>query len=104
MDKSTDTVISKFQKLAKEKFRGIDRVYLFGSYAKGVQTKDSDIDLAIVFDNLDDSDRFDIQVALMLLASEIDSRIEPHPFSKKDFLSQNPFVVEIKATGKDISQ
>ena len=102
MDKSTDLVISEFQKLAKQKFPGIDGVYLFGSYAKGDQTKDSDIDLAIVFDTLDDSDRFDIQVALMLLASEIDSRIEPHPFSKMDFISQNPFVAEIKATCREI--
>lgn len=103
MDKSTDLVISEFQKLAREKFEGIESVYLFGSYAKGIQTKDSDIDLAIVFDTLDDSDRFDIQVALMLLASEVDSRIEPHPFSKKEFISQNPFVVEIKATGREIT-
>jgi hypothetical protein len=38
----------------------------------------------------------------MLLASQIDTRIEPHPISHKDFHSDNPFVVEIKKTGFEI--
>jgi hypothetical protein len=38
----------------------------------------------------------------MLLASQIDTRIEPHPISHNDFHSDNPFVVEIKKTGFEI--
>jgi len=34
-----------------------------------------------------------------LLASQIDSRIEPHPISKEDFNSNSPFIIEIKRTG-----
>jgi hypothetical protein len=55
--------------------------------------------LALIFKNLHDSKRFDLQVQLMLLASQIDTRIEPHPISSDDFYSDNPFVVEIKKTG-----
>jgi predicted nucleotidyltransferase len=76
---------------------------LFGSYAKGKSTDDSDIDIALIFKNLDDSKRFDIQVQLMLLAAQIDSRIEPHPISHEDFNSGNPFVVEIKKTGIEVA-
>jgi predicted nucleotidyltransferase len=99
MDKNTDLAVTKYLELIKEKFPDIESAYLFGSYAKGKSTDDSDIDLALIFKNLDDSKRFDIQVQLMLLAAKIDSRIEPHPISLEDFNSGNPFVVEIKKTG-----
>jgi len=103
MDKSIDIAITKYLDLIKENFSDIERAYLFGSYAKGKSTDDSDIDLALIFTNLDDSRRFDIQVQLMLLAAKIDSRIEPHPISHEDFNSGNPFVNEIKKTGIEIA-
>jgi predicted nucleotidyltransferase len=77
--------------------------YLFGSFVKNKQRPDSDIDIALIIDNLKDSDKFDIQVQFMLLASKFDSRIEPHPLSKQDFISDNPFVHEIKKTGIEIT-
>ena len=103
MDKNIDTAIAKYLDLIKVKFADIEKVYLFGSYAKGKSTEDSDIDVALIFTNLDDSKRFDIQVQLMLLAAQIDSRIEPHPISHDDFDSGNPFVVEIKKTGIEVA-
>jgi predicted nucleotidyltransferase len=103
MDENIDVAIAKYLDLIKEKFPDIEKVYLFGSYAKGKSTKDSDIDIALIFKNLDDSKRFDIQVQLMMLAAEIDSRIEPHPISHDDFVSGNPFVIEIKKTGIEVA-
>ena len=63
---------------------GYMTAFLFGSFAKNQQGPDSDIDIALVIDNLKDSDKFDIQVQLILLASQFDSRIEPHPISGED--------------------
>ena len=63
---------------------------------------DSDIDLAVIFSQLIDAERFDIQVQLLLTASQFDSRIEPHPFSVDDFYSGNPFAEEIKRTGLEL--
>ncbi|MGQ1946623.1 nucleotidyltransferase domain-containing protein [Geofilum sp. OHC36d9] len=103
MDKNIDITIGKYLDLIKAKFSDIESVYLFGSYAKGKSTDDSDIDVALIFTSLDDSRRFDIQVQLMLLAAQIDSRIEPHPISHDDFNSGNPFVVEIKKTGIEVA-
>ena len=103
MDKSIDIAVAKYLDLIKEKFSDIESAYLFGSYAIGKSTEDSDIDLALIFTNLDDSRRFDIQVQLMLLAAMVDSRIEPHPISQEDFNSGNPFVMEIKRTGIEIA-
>ena len=103
MDKIINNTIARYLDLIKTEFPDIKSVYLFGSYAKGVSTDDSDIDLALVFTELEDSKRFDIQVQLMLLAAQIDSRIEPHPISHDDFNSGNPFVVEIRKTGIEVA-
>jgi uncharacterized protein len=103
MDKIINNTIARYLDLIKTEFPDIESVYLFGSYAKGGSTDDSDIDLALVFTELDDSKRFDIQVQLMLLAAQIDSRIEPHPISHSDFNSGNPFVIEIKRNGIEIA-
>jgi len=103
MDKRLSNTIEKYLRLIQAKYSGIEKAYLFGSFAKGVSNGDSDIDLAVIFDELDDSKRFDIQVQLMILASKIDNRIEPHPFSKNEFNSGNPFVVEIRKTGMEIT-
>lgn len=102
MDKNIDIKIAKYLDLIKKKFPEVENAYLFGSYVKGRSTDESDIDIALVFRDLIDSERFDIQVQLMLLAAQIDSRIEPHPISQDDFNSGNPFVVEIKKTGVEI--
>lgn len=99
MDKAINKTITDYIKLIQQEYPDFVSVYVFGSYARGNSNQDSDIDLALIFRNLDDSERFDIQVQLMLLASQIDTRIEPHPISYNDFHSDNPFVVEIKKTG-----
>jgi uncharacterized protein len=99
MDKNIDNAIAKYLDLIKSKFPGIESAYIFGSYANGKFNEDSDIDIALIFSKLDDSRRFDTQVQLMLLAANIDTRIEPHPISNEDFNSGNPFVAEIKKTG-----
>ncbi|RPH33624.1 MAG: nucleotidyltransferase domain-containing protein [Bacteroidales bacterium] len=102
MDKGINITINQYISLIKKNHKGIKRAILFGSYAKNNERLDSDIDIALIFDKLNDSDKFDLQVQLMLLASQIDSRIEPHPISKKDFNSNSPFIIEIKRTGIEI--
>lgn len=103
MDEGINITIANYINLIREKYADIEKAYLFGSFAKGISNEDSDIDLALVFKDLDDSERFDVQVQLMLLASKIDSRIEPHPISYNDFISGSPFVAEIQKTGVEIS-
>jgi uncharacterized protein len=99
MDKNVNLTIKEYIHLIKKNFKEIECVYLFGSYAKGLETDNSDIDLALIFKDLDDAEKFNIQIQLMLLAVKIDTRIEPHPMSQEDFNSENPFSVEIKKTG-----
>jgi len=102
MDKKIDAIIRQYISTVSNQTPGFVTAYLFGSYAKNKQSPESDIDIALIIDNLKDSDKFDIQVQLMLLASEFDSRIEPHPVSLQDLISDNPFIHEIKKTGIEI--
>jgi predicted nucleotidyltransferase len=103
MDKSIDIKIAKYVDLIRDKFSDIESIYLFGSYVKGKLTDDSDIDIALIFTNLDDSNKFNIQVQLMMLAAQIDTSIEPHPFSLDDFNTGNPLMIEIRKTGIEIA-
>ena len=71
----------------------IRQAILFGSYAKGTNHDDSDIDIAIIVNDVDDI--IDTQIDLMKLRRKVDLRIEPHPFMLVDFVYSNPVVNEI---------
>jgi len=70
---------------------------MFGSFAKGTNHADSDIDIAIVVKNV--SDIIDTQIDMMKLRRKVDLRIEPHPFAFTDFNEDNPVVNEILKSG-----
>lgn len=71
MDQKTDKSIKDFISTVASQNPNLVTAYLFGSYAKGKQTDDSDIDLALIIDHLNDTEKFDVQVQLMLMASEL---------------------------------
>lgn len=100
INKKIMKIMKKYIAEVSKKFE-IEAVYLFGSYAKGTEHEDSDIDVAIVLKT--DSNSFDIMVELMMLTQNIDLRIEPHPIKTDDFKVGNPFVDEIKATGLKVA-
>jgi predicted nucleotidyltransferase len=75
----------------------INQAILFGSFAKGTNHDDSDIDIAIIVNN--GLDIIDTQIDLMKLRRKIDLRIEPHPFMISDFNNSNPVVNEILKYG-----
>ena len=74
-------------------------IYLFGSQVKGKTHKGSDIDVAVISDKLKrniDKNRF----LLWDLRLDVDTRIEPHGFTIKNFQDEcNPMAREIKKTG-----
>jgi len=102
MDKEEAVRISrKFISYLRENKMNITRAFIFGSYARGNHSKDSDIDLAVVFDHLDNG--FLMQIRLMQIGRKLDSRIEPHPFSEQDFKTANPFAGEIMSHGLKVA-
>lgn len=102
MDKRTDNRVKDFITEVAKQNPGLVTAYLFGSYSKKSQTEESDIDIALIIEHLNDLDKFDLQVRLMLLAPGFDIRIEPHLFSMEDFNTGNPFINEVKRTGIEI--
>lgn len=81
-----------------KKHYNISTVILFGSYAKGNDSVESDIDIAIVSEDFEDL--IDSMADLMGLTWEIDARIEPHPIRKKDYDEVSDyFIKEIIDTG-----
>lgn len=99
MDKAE--VINKvkaYSLLLKDYFQ-LEKVYLFGSYAKETNRTDSDIDVAVVVDHLE-GDYFAIAPLLWKLRRQIDDRIEPILIEKgKD---HGGFLSEIKKYGIEI--
>lgn len=95
--RNTPQSVLNYVKYLKKTYSGIEKVYLFGSYAKGLAGKDSDIDIAVVFDEV--TDPFDLQVQLMKIRRKYDSRIEPHVFRAGDFEETYPLVAEIMKNG-----
>lgn len=69
---------------------------MFGSFAKGSFTDDSDIDIAIIVDEMQ-GDYFDIVPKLWELRGEIDSRIEPVMIEKN--FDPSGFLAEVERTG-----
>ena len=77
----------------------VEAIILFGSYAKGTEHEDSDIDIAVVTDDIE-NDVFDEEVKLMVLRRGIDYRIEPHIIRIQDYKEKNdPFIQEVIDTG-----
>ena len=77
------------------------KVYLYGSYARGTPRKESDIDLAIISENLS-GDTFEDDLTLMRLTWDVDTRIEPHAFRPEEFTLDDPEAQEIIETGVPI--
>ena len=102
MDKRTDKKIIDFVLALIRTEPKVRKIYLFGSYAKNNNKRDSDIDLAIVVEDLPGDDLFDLQVRFLVLASGYDSRIEPHIISVADLETGDPFVQEVLKTGIEI--
>ena len=96
-------IIKKYiSKLKAEKYP-FSAVYLFGSFAHGKPHKWSDIDMAVVSKEVE-KNYLEGRMKLWRLTIGIDSRIEPHGFSPKDFKENwMPMVYEIKKTGVRIA-
>ncbi len=94
-------VLKKFLKMVESANIRIERIILFGSYAKGHAGEWSDIDVAIVSSNFSGIPFYDSKMLNPFLL-KIDSRIELHPFTPEDFTDENDFVREIIKTGMEI--
>ena len=99
MDKAEAISKVKEYSLLLKKFLPLEKVYLFGSYAKGINRTDSDIDVAIVVKQID-KDFFSVQPLLWKLRRQVDDRIEPILIERDN--DQSGFLIEIQRSGIEI--
>lgn len=101
MDKinAIDISIQYLKKLKDNNIKFSD-AWLFGSYAKGLQKDNSDIDLAIILDETEKT--FDTEVKLMVIRRGEETLIEPHAFTKDEFDKNLPIVNQIIKNGEKI--
>ena len=99
MDKKT--VIKRVKKYAdtvKKNFP-VKKIILYGSYAKGTHREDSDIDVAVILESVDD-DFLKSETKLFRLKRDIDPRIEPILLEEKN--DKSGFLEEILKIGEII--
>ena len=81
----------------------IDRAFLFGSYANGTATEQSDIDVCFFSHSFEDLPSIDIMTQLFRLTRKYKGiDIEPRGFPTSELDNDNPFVKEILRTGREI--
>jgi len=101
MDKRTDIIdkVKSYKKLVKDYFPvPVEQFWLFGSYAKNNAHEDSDIDVALVVNHLDENySILNTEPLLWKLKRQVDFRIEPHVIvPEEDYAG---FLDEIQRTG-----
>ncbi len=100
MDKREAIDKVKEYRLLLKNYFPVEKVYLFGSYAKGINRADSDIDVAIVVSHID-GDYFSIHPLLWKLRRQIDDRIEPILIERDN--DSSDFLSEIQKYGIEIA-
>ena len=102
--KAVNTIIQQYVTDVK-KIMPIDKVYLYGSYAKGTQQEYSDVDICFFSHAFESRRSLDILTELFFIKIKYDKDllIQPNAFSTSELNSDNPFVKEILRTGKEIA-
>ena len=87
-----------------KKVMPIDKVYLYGSYAKGTQQEYSDVDICFFSPVFESGRTLDVLTELFYLKIKYDKEIliEPNAFPTSELYNDNPFVKEIVRTGLEI--
>lgn len=92
-------IVKKYAKELRINKFPFKEIYLFGSFARNKVHKWSDVDVAVISDEL--KTNWDKKEDLLWhIRRKVNSRIEPIGFTVKDFQDENdPMVYEIKKNG-----
>jgi predicted nucleotidyltransferase len=102
LDFETITLIIKNYADEVRQIMPVEKVFLYGSYAKGYATEESDVDVCFFLKNFGNKDKHDIMIKLLGLIYKYNIYIEPNVFEESDLYTDNPFVKEVLRTGIEI--
>jgi predicted nucleotidyltransferase len=100
-------IIDRFATELKERLgEKVLGIYLFGSAAKGTATEESDIDILVVYSDIEERDILEVasEISFKIVCKE-GKLIETVPMSKKEYeqsLGRSPFLWEVLKFGRPI--
>ena len=96
--------LERYIEYLSEKGLEFEKVYLYGSYAKGTNESHSDVDVLLVDSCFDKPGHDELVGKIWRLTYLFDSRIEPYTIGKEKFNSDDtsPLVEIVKQEGIEI--
>lgn len=98
MDQSVVEKVKQYADIVRQTIP-VKKIVLYGSYARGCENSNSDIDVAVIVDRFE-GDYLDLSARLFELVIEIDLRIEPVLLSED--ADKSGFIESIMKYGKEI--
>jgi len=103
LDIETVHKIAKDYTTEVKKIMHIDKVYLYGSYAKGTYDDASDVDICFFSNQFENRRTVDILTELLMPTLKFPQvYIEPKAFPTSEISNDNPFVKEVLRTGYEL--
>ncbi len=95
--------LKRFKRLLEQDGLAVDKLLLYGSYARGTPRKDSDIDVCVI-SRAFGRNRLKEGFYLRHQAPKIDARIEPVPFSLQDYRNNkvSPLLHQIRKDAVEV--
>ena len=95
-------LLKRYRKVLEANNIAVEKMILFGSFAKKTQHPASDLDVCVVSKKFG-KDSFGEMVNLAKYAAQVDSMIEPHPYTPEELNDPwDPLAREILKYGKVI--
>lgn len=102
VNKNIKRIALRFRAVLEKQGVPVEKVVIFGSYAKKKARADSDIDICIVSPKFGKDSVEELQF-LLKQTHDVDERIEPFPVSLEEYQeTATPLIFEIKKFGKVI--
>ncbi len=96
-------LIKKFRDVLKSKEIWVEKIILYGSYARGNTNEYSDIDIAVISEDFEKG-KIGAGIKLFRISASIDPRLEPVAFSSKSYNEDTwlPLIYEIRTKGIEL--
>ena len=94
-------IVNKYVEIIKNDVK-IEKVILYGSYAKGNYNEKSDIDLALIISGYNSNDFINMGTFLLDKSFVLKADLQPFPFSIEEYNNPKGIMEEVLNTGIEL--